>query len=848
MDVHRIPNEHDWDLLRLKDIHSPTGRANYGENYALQVVQSIIPHISQCRCIRQLLPHLERRAIVAGKACSFMSSQSDSEAVKSLERLLTGSFSERGSEGKVDSMYLALLDCYEETGDVWCWSLAASKLRPSVRLELKLPNVDHYDWSVVVQRVPAVNIQTQHATQLTQHLRLGNYGPLTDLKQIVNLAFRSGVDFLGLVSALLLTPFTGRYLSLLLPYCHCNPPHVYQTLLRLQQNWPALAVHLGYTEVEIDAVARAGEGRLQPQVRMFLRVWWMPDCGDKTPGLLDQVIQERLRITVEPARAEDDGRALLAACMSGDWDKAETLIKSGSHLGARSEDGRTPLMHACLRGKERIVKLLIDHGADTQAMDKRGEACLNYTETLRNRTILERILKEYRRLDASVDVESLDTGCSPLSTACKCGAVASAELLLEYGANPNGSKNGKHRPLVEASSQGHVGLVRALLRRRADVDATGNNGYTALLQACSSNHWGVAQLLMDEGADVDKCAPDCTSPLFLAASANSYHTAAELIKKGANVDAVRFQPGAVEGIVELTPLAHAAGKGFNNIVQLLMDNGANVNYLCSDTLPAIAFSIIGDHIETFHLLFDSPNVVKTLSVLAPTIITSVRTEKYYYTEKLLDYFGGPQVAMMQAQQDRLEQLMENILMYMQAVNHPQLTEVALPQHRAPPPSRQQVRLGPGEQERINSTLIHFSSICVSAVLESTDVQVSPQSLVEIAQATASSTVASFFRKVISGSMTPEEIRLNFLQGEPSPLRFLIENKILTMEVFVIEVLKFHPEDSEVFYKNLVWTFRHMNGGADLPDNIHSMLTRLFNGRFTPRTPTQQGAPSRGILS
>ena len=34
-----------------------------------------------------------------------------------------------------------------------------------------------------------------------------------------------------------------------------------------------------------------------------------------------------------------------------------------------------------------------------------------------------------------------ETGCSPLSTACKCGAVASAELLLEYGANPNGCKN-----------------------------------------------------------------------------------------------------------------------------------------------------------------------------------------------------------------------------------------------------------------------------------------------------------------------------------------------------------------------------------------------------------------------
>ena len=82
-------------------------------------------------------------------------------------------------------------------------------------------------------------------------------------------------------------------------------------------------------------------------------------------------------------------------------------------------------MLACIRGKEKMVNLLIDHGADVQAVDavtifpawlhycwfihwtQRGEACLNYTETLRNRVILERILREYQKLEISVDVESL---------------------------------------------------------------------------------------------------------------------------------------------------------------------------------------------------------------------------------------------------------------------------------------------------------------------------------------------------------------------------------------------------------------------------------------------------------
>ena len=44
---------------------------------------------------------------------------------------------------------------------------------------------------------------------------------------------------------------------------------------------------------------------------------------------------------------------------------------------------------------------------------------------------------------------------------------------------------------------------------------------------------------------------------------------------------LQFQPGAVEGTVEVTPLAHAAGKGLQGIIKLLIDSGANVNYLCS---------------------------------------------------------------------------------------------------------------------------------------------------------------------------------------------------------------------------------------------------------------------------
>ena len=70
---------------------------------------------------------------------------------------------------------------------------------------------------------------------------------------------------------------------------HCNPPPVYEVLQKVRKNWPAIAVFLGYSEVEVGAIARAPGGDPSRQIQMFLRVWWMPDCGpEKTLELLNQ--------------------------------------------------------------------------------------------------------------------------------------------------------------------------------------------------------------------------------------------------------------------------------------------------------------------------------------------------------------------------------------------------------------------------------------------------------------------------------------------------------------------------------------------------------------------------------
>ena len=65
---------------------------------------------------------------------------------------------------------------------------------------------------------------------------------------------------------------------------------MYEVIQTLGQNWVTLAVYLGYSEVEIGAIARAGGEDPHRQIQMFMRAWWMPDCGteNETVGLLNQ--------------------------------------------------------------------------------------------------------------------------------------------------------------------------------------------------------------------------------------------------------------------------------------------------------------------------------------------------------------------------------------------------------------------------------------------------------------------------------------------------------------------------------------------------------------------------------
>ena len=69
-----------------------------------------------------------------------------------------------------------------------------------------------------------------------------------------------------------------------------NSPEVYHFVLHLKVQWKLLASYLGYTGREVNAIVAAGRGDFHIEIQLFLRVWWMPDCGQgETEAILQSV-------------------------------------------------------------------------------------------------------------------------------------------------------------------------------------------------------------------------------------------------------------------------------------------------------------------------------------------------------------------------------------------------------------------------------------------------------------------------------------------------------------------------------------------------------------------------------
>ena len=152
------------------------------------------------------------------------------------------------------------------------------------------------------------------------------------------------------------------------------------------------------------------------------------------------------------AGERERGEALLApgqesvfeAAAFGRVARLEELLREQPELARSwSEDGFTPLHLACFAGGAETTRLLVERGADLEALSTASFAKVR-----------------------------------PLGTAAFARDHASARVLLEAGADPNGPGEGGFTPLHTAAQNGDVELVQLLLEHGAGPGPTASDGRT----------------------------------------------------------------------------------------------------------------------------------------------------------------------------------------------------------------------------------------------------------------------------------------------------------------------------------------------------------------------------------
>uniref|UniRef100_A0AC35TW30 ANK_REP_REGION domain-containing protein n=1 Tax=Rhabditophanes sp. KR3021 TaxID=114890 RepID=A0AC35TW30_9BILA len=123
--------------------------------------------------------------------------------------------------------------------------------------------------------------------------------------------------------------------------------------------------------------------------------------------------------------------------------------------------------------------------------------------------------------------------------------------------------------LIVAAKAGHINIVRQLIED-SDVDESDNEGWSALLNAAANGHTDICKMLIENGASIDLADLMGWTPLMWAVYKNHRETVALLLNYKVQINIVDDDDG-------LTPLILSAGRGYQEIVKLLLENGAAVN-------------------------------------------------------------------------------------------------------------------------------------------------------------------------------------------------------------------------------------------------------------------------------
>ncbi|XP_015219420.2 ankyrin repeat domain-containing protein 50 [Lepisosteus oculatus] len=306
-----------------------------------------------------------------------------------------------------------------------------------------------------------------------------------------------------------------------------------------------------------------------------------------------------------------DGRSLLAsAAHAGSADVVALLLSRGADPEITDNHGQTPLTLAARQGHAKVVQCLLGWArCENGALRMIDHADIEGWTALRSAAWGGHAEVVRLLLDAGADVDGCDSeGRTALRAAAWGGHEEIICTLLDHGAQVDLPDRDRRTPLIAAAYMGHRDAVEILLDHNAQVDLRDKDGRTALSvaalcvpSAAGRGYGDVVSLLLDRGADPGHKDQDGMTPLLLAAYEGHEEVVELLLEAGADVDE---GAGLHGGSAAVTPLLAAASMGHILVVNMLLFWGAAVDAIDGEGRTALSLAATRGSVEVVRTLLD----------------------------------------------------------------------------------------------------------------------------------------------------------------------------------------------------------------------------------------------------
>ncbi|XP_012144276.1 uncharacterized protein LOC100882592 isoform X1 [Megachile rotundata] len=314
----------------------------------------------------------------------------------------------------------------------------------------------------------------------------------------------------------------------------------------------------------------------------------------------------------------------LAVGEYGHVDIVRILLNNGANINIKDLKNRMPFELAVAHNQLESVKLLL---ARNKKIDINAK--INDTWTVLHIATQEGNLEMIKYLiDKGSDINIRNaSGSKPIHIAAREGFKDIVEFFLNKGLNIHDPGTANQTLLHYAAMTGQLEVVKYLISEGANINTQDANGLTPLHFAANFDYNYVVEVLLQNGAIYNTLDKFCRKPLDMASDSkviiplisteklfeavkhNNASQVEKCIKSGAFVNA-KYASKGYDG----TSLHYAAWKGYDEIINILLQNKANPNMAGSKGFTPLHYAAKFSHLKIVMVLLSNGAVYNAASI------------------------------------------------------------------------------------------------------------------------------------------------------------------------------------------------------------------------------------------